>query len=79
MSTAVEDQQQQQQQQQRPGAVGEEEPLLGERGDAQQQNGKPLYYNFVLGTGVVAQAGAWIVSFFLLRDLLELALLVSLA
>lgn len=44
----------------RPG-MGEEEPLLGEQGDAQLQAGKPLYYNFVLGTGVIAQGGAWIV------------------
>ncbi|KAF1356285.1 eukaryotic cytochrome b561-domain-containing protein [Delphinella strobiligena] len=42
--------------------LGEEEPLLGEQGDAQQQEGKPLYYNFILGTGVVAQAGAWILA-----------------
>lgn len=41
--------------------LGEEEPLLGEQGDAQLEDGKPLYYNFILGTGVVAQAGAWIV------------------
>lgn len=43
--------------------VDEDEPLLGERGDAQLVEGKPLYHNFILGTGVVAQAGAWIVSF----------------
>lgn len=59
--------------------MGEEEPLLGESGDASQQDGKPLYHNFIIGkllwsfvtkqhtltmnsgTGVVAQAGAWIV------------------
>ena len=29
--------------------TGEEEPLLGEPGDASQEQGKPLYYNFVLG------------------------------
>lgn len=32
--------------------LGEEEPLLGEQGDAQQQDGKPLYYNFILGIHV---------------------------
>ena len=46
----------------RPG-LGEEEPLLGDQGDAQQQAGKPLYHNFVLGTGIVAQLGAWLVRF----------------
>ncbi|KAF2763939.1 hypothetical protein EJ03DRAFT_332298 [Teratosphaeria nubilosa] len=39
----------------------EEEPLLGGPGDAVQQQ-KPLYHNFVIGTGVVAQAGAWILA-----------------
>lgn len=34
--------------------VGEEEPLLGERGDAQLRTGKPLYYNFILGGCCVA-------------------------
>lgn len=29
--------------------TAEEEPLLGERGDASQREGKPLYYNFILG------------------------------
>jgi hypothetical protein len=29
--------------------TSEEEPLLGEPGDATQREGKPLYYNFVLG------------------------------
>ncbi|KAK8206586.1 hypothetical protein M8818_004420 [Zalaria obscura] len=42
--------------------TGEEEPLLGRAGDASQQDGKPLYYNFIIGTGVVAQAGAWILA-----------------
>ncbi|KAL1310775.1 hypothetical protein AAFC00_001022 [Neodothiora populina] len=46
----------------RDGVVGEEEPLLGHQGDAQQKEGRPLYYNFILGTGVVAQAGAWILA-----------------
>jgi len=44
-----------------PGTA-EEEPLLGDRGDASLPEGKPLYHNFVLGTGVVAQAGAWIIA-----------------
>jgi hypothetical protein len=39
---------------------GEEEPLLGRAGDASQQEGKPLYHNFIIGTGVLAQAGIWI-------------------
>lgn len=43
----------------RPG-MGEQEPLLGRAGDASQQDGKPLYYNFIIGTAVVAQAGIWI-------------------
>ena len=29
--------------------TAEEQPLLGERGDASQREGKPLYYNFILG------------------------------
>lgn len=39
---------------------GEEEPLLGRAGDASLEEGKPLYHNFLIGTGVVAQAGIWI-------------------
>ncbi|KAK3111740.1 hypothetical protein LTR53_012692 [Teratosphaeriaceae sp. CCFEE 6253] len=39
----------------------EQEPLLGGPGDASQHD-KPLYQNFVIGTGVVAQAGAWILA-----------------
>ncbi|KAI9812352.1 MAG: hypothetical protein M1832_000440 [Thelocarpon impressellum] len=39
---------------------GEEEPLLGRPGDASQEEGKGLPFNFVIGTGVVAQAGIWI-------------------
>ncbi|USW56632.1 hypothetical protein Slin15195_G099510 [Septoria linicola] len=42
--------------------TAEEEPLLGDRGDASLPEGKPLYYNFVLGTAVVAQAGAWVLA-----------------
>ncbi|KAK5117178.1 hypothetical protein LTR85_008946 [Meristemomyces frigidus] len=41
--------------------VGEEEPLLGGPGDAKQET-KPLYHNLILGTGVVAQAGVWILA-----------------
>merc|ERR1712014_347851 len=48
------------QQRQQP-STGEEEPLLGGVGDATQQQ-RPIYHNFVLGTGVVAQAGAWILA-----------------
>lgn len=39
---------------------GEEEPLLGRAGDASQEEGKPIYHNLIIGTGVVAQAGVWI-------------------
>lgn len=39
---------------------GEEEPLLGRAGDASQQEGKPIYHNLLIGTGIVAQAGIWI-------------------
>lgn len=38
----------------------EEEPLLGRAGDASQKEGKPIYHNLLIGTGVVAQAGIWI-------------------
>ncbi|KAF2455243.1 eukaryotic cytochrome b561-domain-containing protein [Lineolata rhizophorae] len=41
---------------------GEEEPLLGRAGDASQEEDKPLYYNFVLGTGMLAQAGIWVLT-----------------
>ncbi|KAF2173888.1 hypothetical protein M409DRAFT_16156 [Zasmidium cellare ATCC 36951] len=47
---------------QRVPGTSEEEPLLGGRGDASLPEGKPLYYNFILGTGVIAQAGAWIIA-----------------
>lgn len=50
------------QEDQRVPGVSEEQPLLGRAGDASQQDGKPLYHNFVIGTGVVAQAGAWILT-----------------
>lgn len=43
--------------------IGEDEPLLGRAGDASQQQGKPLPWNLVLGTGTVAQAGIWIVCY----------------
>ena len=32
--------------------TSEEDPLLGSAGDASQQEGKPLYHNFFLGTPV---------------------------
>ncbi|KAI9046595.1 hypothetical protein LZ554_009339 [Drepanopeziza brunnea f. sp. 'monogermtubi'] len=38
-------------------AIGEDEPLLGRAGDAAQQDGRPIYYNLIIGTAVVAQAG----------------------
>lgn len=44
---------------------GEQEPLLGRPGDASQKEGKSLAWNLVLGTGIIAQAGIWIVSLFL--------------
>ncbi|KAK4986413.1 hypothetical protein LTR50_005319 [Elasticomyces elasticus] len=47
---------------QRVPGTGEDEPLLGRVGDASQQEGKPLYYNFIIGTAVIAQAGAWILA-----------------
>ncbi|KAK4982832.1 hypothetical protein LTR66_009078 [Elasticomyces elasticus] len=47
---------------QRVPGTGEDEPLLGRAGDASQQEGKPLYYNFIIGTAVIAQAGAWILA-----------------
>ena len=40
--------------------AGEQEPLLGRPGDASQPKEEGLYQNLILGTGVVAQAGAWI-------------------
>ncbi|OQO11503.1 hypothetical protein B0A48_03230 [Cryoendolithus antarcticus] len=50
------------QEEQRVPGTSEEEPLLGRSGDASLEEGKPLYYNLVLGTGVVAQAGVWILT-----------------
>lgn len=38
---------------------GEEEPLLGRPGDVAQQEGKPMAYNLVSGTAVLAQVGIW--------------------
>lgn len=38
--------------QQRLPGTSEEDPLLGSPGDASQQEGKPLYYNFFLGMSV---------------------------
>ncbi len=34
----------------RPPGTSEEDPLLGSAGDASQQEGKPLYYNLIIGT-----------------------------
>ncbi|ERF72726.1 hypothetical protein EPUS_04779 [Endocarpon pusillum Z07020] len=45
---------------QRPAAPTEDEPLLGRPGDASQHEGQGLQYNLILGTGMVAQAGIWI-------------------
>ncbi|KAK5115467.1 hypothetical protein LTR62_001126 [Meristemomyces frigidus] len=39
----------------------EQTPLLGEPGDASQKSA-PLYHNLIIGTGVVAQAGIWILA-----------------
>ncbi|KAH7346728.1 eukaryotic cytochrome b561-domain-containing protein [Rhexocercosporidium sp. MPI-PUGE-AT-0058] len=36
---------------------GEDEPLLGRAGDAAQGEGKPIYYNLIIGTAIIAQAG----------------------
>ncbi|KAF2478169.1 uncharacterized protein BDR25DRAFT_275955 [Lindgomyces ingoldianus] len=41
---------------------GEDEPLLGRRGDASQMEGKPLYLNVWIGTAPIAQAGIWILA-----------------
>lgn len=40
----------------------ESEPLLGRAGDASQQEGKGLQFNFFLGTGIIAQAGIIILT-----------------
>ncbi|KAF1931896.1 uncharacterized protein M421DRAFT_417634 [Didymella exigua CBS 183.55] len=40
----------------------EEEPLLGQRGDASQTDGQPLYHNLWIGTAAVAQGGIWILA-----------------
>ncbi|PVH80248.1 hypothetical protein DL98DRAFT_571977 [Cadophora sp. DSE1049] len=37
--------------------TGEDEPLLGRAGDAAQPEGRPIYYNLIIGTAVIAQAG----------------------
>lgn len=41
----------------RDAGLGEDEPLLGRAGDASQQEGRPIYYNVIIGTAVVAQGG----------------------
>lgn len=43
-------------------ARSEEEPLLGRPGDATQMPEQGLQFNFVTGTAIVAQAGAWILA-----------------
>ncbi|MCJ1224957.1 hypothetical protein MMC12_001604 [Toensbergia leucococca] len=40
----------------------EDEPLLGRAGDASQQDGQGIQFNFFLGTAIVAQAGIWILA-----------------
>jgi len=37
--------------------TGEDEPLLGPRGGASQQEGKSLWFNLIIGTAVISQAG----------------------
>lgn len=41
---------------------GEQEPLLGRPGDAAQPEGKPIAYNLIIGTAVIAQAGLLILA-----------------
>ncbi|CZT04249.1 hypothetical protein WAI453_009677 [Rhynchosporium graminicola] len=41
---------------------GEDEPLLGRAGDVAQREGKPIYYNLVIGTAVIAQAGIFLLT-----------------
>ncbi|KAL8942569.1 MAG: hypothetical protein Q9211_001335 [Gyalolechia sp. 1 TL-2023] len=38
----------------------EDEPLLGEAGDASQKEDQGLQFNLVIGTGIIAQVGIWI-------------------
>ncbi|MCJ1271549.1 hypothetical protein MMC22_011451 [Lobaria immixta] len=40
---------------------GEDEPLLGGPGDASQVDGQGIEANIILGTGIIAQAGIWLV------------------
>lgn len=42
--------------------ASEDEPLLGQRGDASQMAGQPIYLNLWLGTAPLAQAGIWILA-----------------
>jgi hypothetical protein len=46
----------------REAGLGEDEPLLGRAGDAAQQEGRPIYYNVIIGTAVVAQGGILLVT-----------------
>ncbi|MCJ1470527.1 hypothetical protein MMC07_009173 [Pseudocyphellaria aurata] len=41
---------------------GEDEPLLGNPGDASQQDGQGIEANLILGTAVIAQAGIWLLT-----------------
>ncbi|KAF2445331.1 hypothetical protein P171DRAFT_472130 [Karstenula rhodostoma CBS 690.94] len=42
--------------------AGEDEPLLGRRGDAAQLEGEPIWKNLWLGTAPIAQAGIFILA-----------------
>ncbi|KAH7118934.1 eukaryotic cytochrome b561-domain-containing protein [Dendryphion nanum] len=42
--------------------LGEDEPLLGRRGDASQMEGDTLWKNLWIGTAPLAQAGIWILA-----------------
>lgn len=41
---------------------GEDEPLLGGPGDASQVDGQGIEANIILGTGIIAQAGIWVLT-----------------
>ncbi|KAK2629950.1 hypothetical protein QTJ16_000770 [Diplocarpon rosae] len=40
-----------------PRGTGEDEPLLGRAGDASQPEDRPIYYNLIIGTAIIAQVG----------------------
>jgi len=50
--------------------LGEDEPLLGRAGDASQQDGKPLYYNLIIGTAIVTQFGVFLFTALIWADIL---------